>query len=103
MPDSLSDFETFRVRMNYAILGAGNLTINRFFAAIQTGVVPDVNDAVARRAPAALPLAVVTLDQESGLLADVEPDPPVGERLDPGEGPAVGGLVAVADQEGPAG
>jgi AhpD family alkylhydroperoxidase len=32
MPDSLSDFETFRIRMNDAILGAGNLTINRFFA-----------------------------------------------------------------------
>src|SRR5512135_542721 len=32
MPDSLSDFEAFRARMNDAILGAGNLTINRFFA-----------------------------------------------------------------------
>jgi AhpD family alkylhydroperoxidase len=32
MPDSLSDFESFRMRMNDAILGAGNLTINRFFA-----------------------------------------------------------------------
>lgn len=32
MPDSLSDFESFRARMNDAILGAGNLTINRFFA-----------------------------------------------------------------------
>ena len=32
MPDSLSDFNAFRTRMNDAILGAGNLTINRFFA-----------------------------------------------------------------------
>jgi AhpD family alkylhydroperoxidase len=32
MPDSLSDFNAFRTRMNDAILGAGNLTISRFFA-----------------------------------------------------------------------
>ena len=32
MPDSLSDFNAFRGRMNDLILGAGNLTINRFFA-----------------------------------------------------------------------
>ena len=32
MAESLPDFETFRTRMNDAILGAGNLTINRFFA-----------------------------------------------------------------------
>jgi AhpD family alkylhydroperoxidase len=32
MPDSLSDFNAFRSRMNGLILGAGNLTINRFFA-----------------------------------------------------------------------
>jgi len=32
MPDSLSDFDAFRTRMNDAILGGGNLTINRFFA-----------------------------------------------------------------------
>ena len=32
MPDSLSDFNAFRCRMNDLILGAGNLTINRFFA-----------------------------------------------------------------------
>ena len=32
MPDSLSDFDAFRTRMNDAILGAGNLTISRFFA-----------------------------------------------------------------------
>jgi AhpD family alkylhydroperoxidase len=29
---SLADFEAFRARMNELILGAGNLTINRFFA-----------------------------------------------------------------------
>lgn len=32
MTDSLADFQAFRSRMNDAILGAGNLTINRFFA-----------------------------------------------------------------------
>jgi AhpD family alkylhydroperoxidase len=32
MTDSLSDFNAFRSQMNDAILGAGNLTINRFFA-----------------------------------------------------------------------
>ena len=32
MPDSLADFDAFRSRMNDLILGAGNLTINRFFA-----------------------------------------------------------------------
>ena len=32
MTDSLSDFNAFRTKMNDAILGAGNLTINRFFA-----------------------------------------------------------------------
>jgi AhpD family alkylhydroperoxidase len=32
MSDSLSEFDAFRTRMNDAILGAGNLTINRFFA-----------------------------------------------------------------------
>ena len=32
MANSLSDFQAFRARMNEAILGAGNLTINRFFA-----------------------------------------------------------------------
>jgi len=30
--ESLADFNAFRARMNDAILGAGNLTINRFFA-----------------------------------------------------------------------
>lgn len=30
--DSLQDFNAFRSRMNDIILGAGNLTINRFFA-----------------------------------------------------------------------
>ena len=32
MTDTLSDFNAFRSRMNDLILGAGNLTINRFFA-----------------------------------------------------------------------
>jgi AhpD family alkylhydroperoxidase len=32
MPDTLQDFNEFRSRMNDIILGAGNLTINRFFA-----------------------------------------------------------------------
>ena len=32
MPDTISDFNAFRARMNDVILGAGNLTINRFFA-----------------------------------------------------------------------
>ena len=32
MPDTLQDFNAFRSRMNDLILGAGNLTISRFFA-----------------------------------------------------------------------
>ena len=32
MAGSLQDFDAFRERMNQVILGAGNLTINRFFA-----------------------------------------------------------------------
>ena len=32
MPDSLSDFQAFRTRMNDLIAGKNNLTINRFFA-----------------------------------------------------------------------
>ena len=32
MPDTLADFNAFRSRMNDIILGAGNVTINRFFA-----------------------------------------------------------------------
>lgn len=32
MSDSLQDFNAFRSRMNDLIFGAGNLTINRFFA-----------------------------------------------------------------------
>ena len=32
MPDTIADFNAFRSRMNDLILGAGNLTINRFFA-----------------------------------------------------------------------
>ena len=31
-PGTLADFHGFRERMNAVILGAGNLTINRFFA-----------------------------------------------------------------------
>jgi len=31
MPDTIQDFNAFRSRMNELILGAGNLTINRFF------------------------------------------------------------------------
>lgn len=31
-PSSLAEFRAFREQMNAAILGAGNLTINRFFA-----------------------------------------------------------------------
>jgi AhpD family alkylhydroperoxidase len=30
--DSIADFKAFRARMNDVILGAGNLSINRFFA-----------------------------------------------------------------------
>jgi AhpD family alkylhydroperoxidase len=30
--DSIAEFEEFRARMNEVILGAGNLTLNRFFA-----------------------------------------------------------------------
>jgi hypothetical protein len=32
MTDTISDFNAFRSRMNDVILGAGHLTINRFFA-----------------------------------------------------------------------
>ena len=32
MSSSLDEFDAFRTRMNDVILGAGNLTINRFFA-----------------------------------------------------------------------
>ena len=32
MTDSIADFNVFRSRMNDLILGAGNLTLNRFFA-----------------------------------------------------------------------
>jgi AhpD family alkylhydroperoxidase len=32
MADTLKDFNEFRARMNDVILGAGNVTINRFFA-----------------------------------------------------------------------
>ena len=42
MSDSLSDFDAFRTRMNDAILGAGNLTINRFFALDRRAYEPGV-------------------------------------------------------------
>ena len=32
MSDTITDFNAFRSRMNDLIRGAGNLTINRFFA-----------------------------------------------------------------------
>ena len=32
MSDTIADFNAFRSRMNELIVGAGNLTINRFFA-----------------------------------------------------------------------
>jgi AhpD family alkylhydroperoxidase len=32
MTDTIADFNAFRARMNDSILGAGNLTISRFFA-----------------------------------------------------------------------
>jgi len=32
MTDTLADFNAFRTRMNDLILGAGNLTVSRFFA-----------------------------------------------------------------------
>jgi AhpD family alkylhydroperoxidase len=39
-PSPLDDFNAFRSRMNEAILGAGNLTINRFFALDQRAYDP---------------------------------------------------------------
>ena len=40
MPDTITDFNAFRSRMNDLILGAGNLTINRFFALDQRAYEP---------------------------------------------------------------
>jgi AhpD family alkylhydroperoxidase len=40
MPDSIQDFNAFRARMNDLILGAGNLTLNRFFALDQRAYEP---------------------------------------------------------------
>jgi AhpD family alkylhydroperoxidase len=40
MPDTLHDFNVFRSRMNELITGAGNLTINRFFALDQRAYEP---------------------------------------------------------------
>jgi AhpD family alkylhydroperoxidase len=40
VPDSIQDFNDFRARMNDLVLGAGNLTINRFFALDQRAYEP---------------------------------------------------------------
>jgi AhpD family alkylhydroperoxidase len=40
MPNTIQDFDAFRARMNELILGAGNLTINRFFALDQRAYEP---------------------------------------------------------------
>ena len=40
MSGTLADFDTFRARMNELILGAGNLTINRFFSLDRTTYEP---------------------------------------------------------------
>ena len=40
MPDTITDFNAFRSRMNDLILGAGNLTLNRFFALDQRAYEP---------------------------------------------------------------
>jgi alkylhydroperoxidase/carboxymuconolactone decarboxylase family protein YurZ len=40
MPDTMQDFDAFRARMNELILGAGNLSINRFFALDQRAYEP---------------------------------------------------------------
>jgi AhpD family alkylhydroperoxidase len=40
VPDSIEDFNDFRARMNDLVLGAGNLTINRFFALDQRAYEP---------------------------------------------------------------
>ena len=40
MPDTITDFDAFRSRMNDLILGAGNLTLNRFFALDQRAYEP---------------------------------------------------------------
>jgi AhpD family alkylhydroperoxidase len=42
MSHSIEDFNAFRSRMNDLILGAGNLTINRFFALDQRAYEPGV-------------------------------------------------------------
>jgi AhpD family alkylhydroperoxidase len=42
MPDTIQDFDAFRARMNELILGAGNLTVNRFFALDQRAYEPGV-------------------------------------------------------------
>ena len=40
MPDTIANFNAFRARMNDLILGAGNLTVNRFFALDQRAYEP---------------------------------------------------------------
>ena len=40
MSGTLDDFDSFRARMNDVILGAGNLTINRFFSLDRTAYEP---------------------------------------------------------------
>ena len=40
MPDTITDFNAFRSRMNDLIPGAGNLTLNRFFALDQRAYEP---------------------------------------------------------------
>jgi AhpD family alkylhydroperoxidase len=40
MSDTIADFDAFRARMNDIILGAGNLTIARFFALDQRAYEP---------------------------------------------------------------
>jgi AhpD family alkylhydroperoxidase len=42
MSGTLADFDSFRARMNEVILGAGNLTINRFFSLDRTTYEPGV-------------------------------------------------------------
>ena len=42
MSGTLADFDEFRARMNEVILGAGNLTINRFFSLDRTAYEPGV-------------------------------------------------------------
>ena len=47
--ESLQDFNAFRARMNDLILGAGHLTINRFFALDQRAYEPGALGAKTKR------------------------------------------------------